>query len=73
MYVFITGMLAVSLALHGAYHLTNIAGGIGAVAPTMLGVWLGQKARRRLSPEMFRRIFIFGMLAVGVRLATSLL
>jgi uncharacterized protein len=73
MYVFITGMLAVSLALHGAYHLTNIAGGIGAVAPTMLGVWLGQKARRRLSPETFRRIFILGMLGVGVRLATSLL
>jgi uncharacterized membrane protein YfcA len=73
MYVFITGMLAVSLALHGAYHLTNIAGGIAAVAPTMLGVWLGQKARRRLSPETFRRIFIFGMLGVGVRLATSLL
>ena len=73
MYVFITGMLAVSLALHGAYHLTNIVGGIGAVAPTMLGVWLGQKARRRLSPETFRRIFIFGMLGVGVRLATSLL
>jgi uncharacterized protein len=73
MYVFITGMLAVSLALHGAYHLTNIAGGIGAVAPIMLGVWLGQKARRRLSPETFRRIFILGMLGVGVRLATSLL
>jgi uncharacterized protein len=73
MYVFITGMLAVSLGLHGAYHLTNIVGGIGAVAPTMLGVWLGQKARRRLSPETFRRIFIFGMLGVGVRLATSLL
>jgi uncharacterized membrane protein YfcA len=73
MYVFITGMLAVSLALHGAYHLTNIVGGIGAVAPTMLGVWLGQKARRRLSPETFRRIFILGMLGVGVRLATSLL
>lgn len=73
MFVFITGMLAVSLALHGAYHLTNIAGGIGAVAPTMLGVWLGQKARRRLSPETFRRIFIFGMLGVGVHLATGLL
>jgi uncharacterized membrane protein YfcA len=73
MYMFITGMLAVSLALHGAFHFTNLSGGIGAVAPTMLGVWLGQKARRRLSPEMFRRVFIFGMLGVGVHLATGLL
>ncbi len=73
MFVFITGMLAVSLALHGAYHLTNIVGGVAAIAPTMAGVWLGQNARRRLSPETFRRFFIFGMLAVGLHLATSLL
>ena len=73
MFVFITGMLAVSLALHGAYHLTNSLGSLAAIAPTMAGVWLGQKARRRLSPETFRRIFILGMLAVGLHLATSLL
>ncbi len=73
MFVFITGMLAVSLALHGAYRFATIAGGIAAIAPTMLGVWLGQKARHRLSPETFRRFFIFGMLVVGLHLATSLL
>ena len=66
-------MLAISLALHGAYHLTNSLGSIAAVAPTMAGVWLGQKARRRLSPETFRRIFILGMLAVCLHLATGLL
>jgi uncharacterized membrane protein YfcA len=73
MFVFITGMLAVSLALHGAYHLTNSVAGIAAVAPTMVGVWLGQHARRRLSAETFRRIFIFGMLGVGLQLARALL
>ena len=73
MFVFITGMLAVSLALHGAYHLTTSVAGIVAIAPTMLGVWLGQHARRRLSAETFRRIFIFGMLGVGLQLARSLL
>jgi uncharacterized membrane protein YfcA len=73
MFVFITGMLGVSLALHGAYHLANTAGGIAAIAPTMLGVWLGQNARRRLRPKTFRLIFILGMLGVGVHLATSLL
>jgi hypothetical protein len=73
MFVFITGMLAVSLALHGAYHLTNSVAGVAAVAPTMVGVWLGQKARRRLTPETFRRIFIFGMLGVGLHMARALL
>jgi len=73
MFVFITGMLAVSLALHGAYHLTTSVAGIAAIAPTMVGVWLGQHARRRLSAETFRRIFIFGMLGVGLQLARALL
>jgi hypothetical protein len=73
MFVFITGMLAVSLALHGAYHLATSVAGIAAIAPTMVGVWLGQHARRRLSAETFRRIFIFGMLGVGLQLARSLL
>jgi uncharacterized membrane protein YfcA len=73
MFVFITGMLAVSLALHGAYHLANSVAGIAAIGPTIVGVWLGQNARRRLSPETFRRIFIFGMLGVGLHLATALL
>ena len=73
MFVFITGMLAVSLALHGAYHLTTSVAGIAAIAPTMVGVWLGQHARRRLSAETFRKIFIFGMMAVGLHLARALL
>jgi len=73
MFLFITGMLAVSLAMHGAYHLTNSIAGVAAVAPTMAGVWLGQHARRRLSAETFRRIFIFGMMAVGLHLARALL
>src|SRR6185436_1244290 len=60
MFVFITGVLAVSLALHGAYHLTNSIASVAAVAPTMAGVWLGQAARRRLSAETFRKAFIFG-------------
>src|SRR3954468_17805188 len=73
MFLFITGMLAVSLALHGAYHIANSVAAIAAVAPTMMGVWLGQKARRRLRPETFRRIFIIGMLLVGLHLARALL
>jgi uncharacterized membrane protein YfcA len=39
----------------------------------MVGVWLGQHARRRLSPETFRKVFIFGMFAVGLHMARGLL
>src|SRR6185503_17989516 len=73
MFLFITGMLAVSLALDGAYQLTNSLGSVLAIVPTMAGVWLGQRARRRLSPHTFRKIFIFGMLLVGLHLARGLL
>lgn len=72
MFLFIIGMLAV-LAWQGAYHITNLASSVGAIAPTMVGVWLGQHARRRLSPETFRKAFIFGMFAVGLHMASALL
>lgn len=73
MFLFIMFALAGSLALRGSYHLASGLAGVAAVAPTMAGVWLGQQARRRLSPEAFRKIFIFGMLAVGLHLSSSLL
>lgn len=73
MFLFITGMLAISLAMHGAYHMTNIVAATAAVAPTMVGVWIGQRVRRRLAPETFRRIFILGMLGIGLHLARGLL
>lgn len=73
MFLYITGMLAVVLAWQGAYHLTNLASSVAAIAPTMFGVWLGQIARRRLSAETFRKAFIFGMFAVGLHLGRALL
>jgi uncharacterized membrane protein YfcA len=73
MFLFIIGMLAVVLAWQGAYHLTNLASSVAAIAPTMAGVWLGQHARRRLSAETFRKAFIFGMFAVGLHMARGLL
>ena len=73
MFLFITGMLAVSLALHGAYHLTKSIGSVAALAPTMLGMWIGQRARRKLSPKTFRTAFLVGMLLVGLHLARGLL
>ena len=45
MFLFIIGALTVALALQGAFDLTNLLGGVAAIAPTFVGVWLGQKAR----------------------------
>jgi len=73
MFLFIMGALTVALALQGAFTPTNLAGGAAAVAPTFLGVWLGQKARHAVSPETFRRIFLAGMLLVGLQMASRLL
>ena len=48
-------------------------GGIAAIVPTSIGVWLGQKSRNALSPEMFRRVFLIGLLALGLHMARGLL
>ena len=72
-FLFMIGALILALAWQGAFHVGNMVGGVLALAPTMAGVWLGQKIRHALSPEMFRRIFLFAMLAIGLHMAHALL
>lgn len=72
-FLFITSALTLALAWQGAFTLGNSIGGLAAIAPTMAGVWIGQKVRHTLSPEMFRRIFLLGMLAIGLHMARGLL
>ena len=73
MFLFITGALTMALALQGAFTPLNLLGGVGAIAPPFLGVWLGQKARYAVSAETFRRIFLIGLFLVGLQMARSLL
>jgi uncharacterized membrane protein YfcA len=73
MFLFIIGALTVALAIQGAFTAVNLLGGIAAIAPTFLGVWIGQKARHAVSPETFRRIFLVGMFAVGLQMSLALL
>jgi uncharacterized membrane protein YfcA len=72
LFVFIMGALTLALAWQGAFHLANALGGLGALVPTLAGVWLGQKGRHALSPETFRRIFLAGLLAIGLHMAWRL-
>lgn len=73
LFIFIISALTVALVRQGAFDATNVIGGFAAVVPTSVGVWLGQKSRDALSPEMFRRVFLVGLLGIGLHMARSLL
>jgi uncharacterized membrane protein YfcA len=73
MFVFIMSALAVALIHQNIFTITNTVGSVAALVPTFLGVWIGQKLRRRTSPEVFRKIFLSGMLLLGLQMARGLL
>ena len=73
LFIFLIGALTFALFRQGAFDATNVIGGIAAIVPTSIGVWLGQKSRNALSPEMFRRVFLIGLLALGLHMARGLL
>lgn len=73
MFLFIMGALAVALVHQNIFNTANMIGGVAALAPTFAGVWIGQKLRHAASPETFRKIFLAGMLALGLHMARGLL
>ncbi len=73
LFIFLIGSLTFALFRQGAFDATNVMGGIVAIVPTSIGVWLGQKSRNALSPEMFRRVFLIGLLGLGLHMARGLL
>jgi uncharacterized membrane protein YfcA len=60
--------LAAGLGWRGAFQLDGLALSSLAVAPALAGMWLGQVARRKVSPETFRRWFLIGLLLLGAEL-----
>jgi uncharacterized membrane protein YfcA len=73
LFIFLIGALSFALLRQGAFDATNVIGGVAAIVPTSIGVWLGQKSRNALSPEMFRRVFLVGLLGIGLHMARGLL
>ena len=46
----------------------QFAESVVACVPLLLGVWVGQRFRRRIDEELFRKLLLVALLGVGVRL-----
>lgn len=65
-----TVALAVGLMAHGAFKLDQWGMSTLAIIPALLGMWLGQKVRARISPKQFRQGFLLFLLLLGLELAS---
>lgn len=63
-----TMALAVSMGGQGMLNNQLLLASAGALLPAMLGMWLGQHLRQRMSETVFRRVFFAGLLLMGVYL-----
>lgn len=57
--------LGCALALQGEFHTGLAASSIVALLPALAGMYAGQRLRRRLNPEVFRRWFFAGLIGLG--------
>ncbi|WP_189467888.1 sulfite exporter TauE/SafE family protein [Litchfieldella qijiaojingensis] len=61
--------LAVGLVLHSAFHVGQMSLSALAIVPALVGMWLGQKIRNRISPGGFRLCFLVFLVVLGLDLA----
>ena len=63
--------LAAGLAWRGSLGGGEINASLLALAPALLGMWLGQVLRQRISAGLFKRVFFIGMALLGAHLLIS--
>jgi uncharacterized membrane protein YfcA len=63
-----TVALALALLSTGGLHMQAAGLSLVALAPALLGMWAGQWVRGRIRPDVFRRCFFIGLLALGIHL-----
>ncbi len=63
--------LAAGLAWRGALGSGEINASLLALVPALLGMWLGQVVRQRISAVLFKRVFFVGMALLGGHLLVS--
>lgn len=61
--------LAIGLFWHGAAPVGNLLTSTLAVIPVLLGMAAGQVIRTRISPQLFRRLFLIFLLLLGLEMA----
>ena len=65
-----TVALAAALMGGGAFHFGDVGASTAALAPVLLGLAAGGALRGRFSEKTFRRVFFWGLLLLGARLAS---
>lgn len=63
-----TVALGLGLWWHGALQLHSLSNSAFAILPALLGMMLGGRLRRRVSPERFRRWFFVALAALGAHI-----
>ena len=63
--------LAAGLFWHGALGAGALGGSLLALVPAMLGMFLGQWLRQRISAVLFKRVFFCGLAVLGGHLLIS--
>ena len=63
--------LAAGLAWRGTLGGGEVSASLLALVPALLGMWLGQVLRRRISAVLFKRVFFVGMALLGGHLLIS--
>ena len=61
--------LAIGLFWHGVAPIGNLLTSTLAVVPALLGMAAGQVIRTRISPQLFRRLFLVFLLLLGLEMA----
>lgn len=61
--------LAAGLFWHGAVPKGDMLMSTLAIIPALLGMAAGQAIRARISPPVFRRVFLIGLLLLGLEMA----
>ncbi len=61
--------LALSLGFHASYSTPDLLLSVAAVAPAMLGMWVGQKTRDSIDPMTFRKCFFGALFVLGAYMA----
>lgn len=60
--------LAAGLMVHGAFELNQLSLSALAIVPALIGMWVGQMIRARISPTRFRQCFLAFLVLLGVEL-----